>query len=325
MVDTVCYRQFATPLPFNNKTSGTDWKPSNQSGKTESGHKYQNETLKHVPTGLTIRFRAGRTEAEIQASLPKVLLGQNARLILSQKQLEAALTEVDRLVQQVATVSTPAKRFYRVDLVWQFKGKIHDFILAHQVIRHPEIDKLPINYHWQTILWKGDGMSISMYDKVLEQTGKPGNIVRVEMRFTKRKLKAELGNAKTPTILNFPRCYQVYRDKLVKFCPVTVHHLSKASDLLYFATKEKWEISGMLASDYLALNMSPKSATRMREQIQHLKLKRSKMDWKQTLPPGKPPHVRNCLFRGKGTAPQSAIKALPLIRADASITRGRFP
>ena len=102
-----------------------------------------------------------------EVSLPRLLFGDNYRLIDSQAQIDEAFHRADKIISQWAKPTKKTRRFTRVDLVWHFKANPpQEFLFAHQACNHPEVKKsvrvTRNNYTVNTVEWAGHAMRITV-------------------------------------------------------------------------------------------------------------------------------------------------------------------
>lgn len=71
-----------------------------------------------------------------RASLPRLLHGQNGKLIKNQGELDAALELLQNKAGEICDFNLLNFHFTRVNLVWHFRGDTADFILAHRHAHH---------------------------------------------------------------------------------------------------------------------------------------------------------------------------------------------
>ena len=237
--------------------------------------------LTHKTTGVRITLRDGWLYA--QASLPRVLFGTNRKMVFTPKQLSEALAKTLRLLKRILSIHGSKMEFTRVDLVWQIRINTKRFLYAHQNLRHPELHSLPVSYHGESLLWRGTGMSISAYDKVLKETGKRGHVMRVEVRLTKEKLKRELGKGVYPMGLDLAECYRCFREKILRFVPKPVLRLTKKTDFYALAAQEKWAINGVPVIDLLLDELDQTVARRIRRAIAGHQLTAYRIFWRRLL------------------------------------------
>jgi len=289
MIDTVeYYRDYISGKPSLKTPSG--WVRRNTRTKRNKIERSFTSFI-HKQTGMFVRFYDRRMV--VRVSLPRLLFTKNVRLISSQIQLEKALGMADTLTDQLATDSIITKIFRRVDLVWQVRGNMQDFILAHRLLKHPEIDKLAWVWQDETIMWAGREMSITMYDKFLSARKKSKNVIRVEIRFRGKKLKDELHNGMPVTKLDLLKCYSLFRRKVLCFYPRPFPDKSRLSieKILKLAIQEKWKIQKQPAFEYLIRGLSRK---RRREKIKNVTatlLKSYGIDWRREFPLNKLPQI----------------------------------
>jgi len=96
---------------------------------------------------------SGNHPWKVQVPLPRLLFGTNTKLIRSQKQIDEALTQLRNELNGLGKLQSSQLRFIRVDLPWQFRGEIQDFIFGHLTLTHPISRKLPSIIHFETIHW----------------------------------------------------------------------------------------------------------------------------------------------------------------------------
>jgi hypothetical protein len=244
--------------------------------------------LQHIATGLRAAIPPNCAFAIVEVSLPRISKPRrgNSDLITSDKEIQRAFRKIPGLVREVFDVpANSAFEIRRVDIAWQLKGRIQNFILGHWNLRHPEINKTARIYVDESIYWLGDEMLIRIYDKVLKDTKRPGNIVRVEVELKKRKLHAEFSPKATLQNLTCSNCLKVLRRKLRQFQPRAVVQIKSRGDFLYHAIVEKWKIKDRDASDFILNSYGhKKSRTRALKSVQRHKLKACKIDWQRLVP-----------------------------------------
>lgn len=251
------------------------------------GFKYE-----HRSTGL----RATGDENEIkwiEVSLPRLLFGHNGRLITSQKEIDLAMRMVSRLLKEIGVQQTALRYFTRVDLVWQFQGDPAAFIAAHRNCKHRSIRKEAGSFDNNSLFWQGSQMRVSMYDKVLEQTAKRGDVVRVEVQLRGKRLKSELSDDEYSNVtgLSFHDCYQAYRRILLGFRPAGLPKVGTVAELLALADRHGWTANGVRAFDLWARGKSAKQISRVRQQMDALRPEVHQIDWNKLLPVNSPPPI----------------------------------
>ncbi|MGN6555913.1 MAG: hypothetical protein ACTHLW_19570 [Verrucomicrobiota bacterium] len=287
MIDTVCYSQSHT---LKGGKLSKQWKKTPLHQTFASKFSIRSNVYLHSDSGLRFQY-FGKGKANIQVSLPRLLFGKNAKLISNQEELDAAFRHVDDLIEEIALPPfTSEREFSRIDLAWQVKGNIKDFIFAHRALTHPEIHKKPWIWQDETILWAGKEMSICFYDKTMQTEEEPGAFVRIEIRLKNDKLKKEFG--KSLKNLNFLKSYQIFRRKLIQFAPNPIPQISKQptkNEIFILAENYKWMVGPHeSAFEFLTKNYSEPRRKQKLKLVKATRLKAHRIDWGKELPLGKP-------------------------------------
>ena len=241
-------------------------------------------------SGIRARGPEGRV-LWIEGSLPRLLYGNNARLITTPDEMNEGLRRLRHKVRELGELQT-GNYFTRVDLVWQFRGRMEDFRVAHQYAKQKSIRKGTGHYDGQSLYWPGSKMRVRMYDKVLEQTGKPGDIVRVEVQLRGKPLKDELaGGADRVQELDFWDCYAAYRRILLGFCLPPLPRVPKIAKLLALGAKHGWNADGVPAFELWTLGKSPRQISRLRRELATLRPTVHHIDWAKMLPADQLPPI----------------------------------
>ena len=229
-----------------------------------------------------------------RVSLPKLLYGHNGRLVTTDTQVRLAFSQIiDDTSKFVNWVEPSPCYFTRVDLVWQFSGRITDFINAHRQIRHPMIRNKSIEYQGSSLTFPGKNCRISMYDKNLESHKIPGGIVRVEVQLQGPVLKRLIGDGCQPNMSNISieKCYAVYRKILTRFHPRRVFKPSNLAEFLSIGIKDNWQADGQPCFDIWASQKSPRQVSRMRSALKSVLPKVTQIDWHNLLPKNQLPEI----------------------------------
>ena len=201
MIDTVRYKQFrrySYPISLRDASVAPGSIPDFHVHRA-GWAKY---VVRHEKTCLRTVFCANEP-VKIEVSLSRVLFGHNGCLISRQTDITNALKKVDELLDKVSQCANPQRTFKRVDLVWQFKGDPAVFAGAHSNCRHPMIHTPTADHGNNGLEWKGSQIKILMYDKLLKQNRRLGNVVRLEVQFRGRPLTKLLGKGSPVTDLDF--------------------------------------------------------------------------------------------------------------------------
>lgn len=163
------------------------------------------------------------------------------------------------------------------------------------------IQRLPIDYGNNGLEWRGWRMNILMYDKILRETRKPGNIMRAEIQLSRERLIKELGSGQSVTVLKFNRCYRIFRGLIKKFnsvrtkkygvmpskkySTILVPRISNVIELIAFAEKRR----GIDLWPHFAINYkNQQSRNRKLKELRACKLKYFRLDWSKLLPKSGP-------------------------------------
>jgi hypothetical protein len=246
--------------------------------------------FKHRDTGL----RAIGDDVEVkkvEVSLPRVLHGSNGRLIKDASELDNALCRTLRIVRQLGIPTTLERYWFnRVDLVWHFKGRLADFVKAHWHLRHKRVRKQTGHYDGQSLYWPGNGFRVRMYDKELEMNGTPGEVVRVEVQLRGKRLYQLFGvESGQLTILDFAKCYEVYRNIVLEFQPAPLADVKGILEILAICERNGWNENGVGMLDLWARNKNPRYARHVRAKVGKIVLQRSTINWAELLPEAGPP------------------------------------
>ncbi|MBA2269126.1 MAG: hypothetical protein H0W20_00815 [Chthoniobacterales bacterium] len=158
------------------------------------------------------------------------------------------------------------------------------------------IHRPAIDYGNGGLEWRGS-TRITMYDKVLKQTKRPGNVIRLEVELRGKKLAQLLNSGIPVTSLDFRVCYGAYRRIVQMFRPIASPQCRDTLDLIAF-TAQRYSID--LWPHWKTVYKNRQSANRARRRLLGLKLSYYKIDW-ATLLPNSRPRVRIDVAKGKVT------------------------
>jgi len=226
-----------------------------------------------------------------RASLPRLLHGQNGKLLNSQTAVDAALNLLQQKAGEICNFNYDVDHFTRVDLVWQFCGDAADFILAHRNARHPRIRSGPSFYEARSMAFNGSELRIAIYDKMLERHKRNGDVVRVEVQLKGRVLKELLGNGDRVTRLDFQACYRAYRGILLGFQPSPITEVGSIAQFLALGEREGWQADGVPAFDLYTKGLCAKQISRLKRDMAACRAEVFKIDWSKLLPADGPPAV----------------------------------
>lgn len=216
---------------------------SRRFNKTEKRQQFGVDTgrmLMHRETGLRVAGSCLVPEW-LEVSLPRVYHGRNGLLLENDTEVYGALLQLEKLLRQVALISAPADlkpfaifaKITRLDLCWQFVGKIETWIQAFRYNKHPNVRRPTVQHNGSGLVFPGVGMHIRFYDKRKEVYRRPGDIVRVECQMRGSKLREfGLTNFEESFLGGFSRLWSIFKDIILKFNPDQLTEISTVAELL---------------------------------------------------------------------------------------------
>lgn len=140
----------------------------------------------HEKTGLRVGGPSHRP-AWVEVSLPRLVHPNNGYLISTEEQMRASVGRLEELAGEVSDLRLEDVR--RLDVVWQFEGQASAWVHALGTARIGKVRKEPRVFFGQSAEWVGKSFVARVYDKELEQSGHPGNVVRLEFELKKDSVK----------------------------------------------------------------------------------------------------------------------------------------
>lgn len=301
MIDTIRWRVFGNIYDLDITDLGTAWKV--YEGKTYERVQTDEDTYATLPlenirflhkeTGLRLQgvgtANCGRIET-LEVSLPKLLFGQNGRLITDQRQLDESICILRKLLGDVLgaefTKMTEA-HLTRVDLVWQYRRDPAKMIEDLSKVRHPQVRKANRVYQGESVNFPGRERFLRIYDKEKEQKGRRGEVTRIELQLRGKALKDDLARKDRVTIkdLKFDTCYKAYRDFLMRFEPLKKIDLQKTIELLAWAVRNDAKGNdGQMLFDLWAEGKSDRHIRRTRAKIEQVNFKYRQWTFGDLLP-----------------------------------------
>jgi hypothetical protein len=208
----------------------------------------------------------------VKVSLPRVLFRTNGTLIVDQRQVEEALRLTGEILAEISTPIVPIDHFTRVDLVWQFRIDPGDCVLAYRQAIHTRIRKEARVYGRRSISWQGKHLSVRMYDKLLELTRRPGNILRVEVELHGGILREYMTGGKTSlSRLDFANGYAAYRAVLADLDPSPLPRISTTTELLAFSDACSWDFNDCSLLEIWALGGNAEHVLRVKNEVSALR------------------------------------------------------
>ena len=140
-------------------------------------------------------------------------------------------------------------------------------------------------------------MRLSMYDKQYKRLSTPGDITRVEIQLSKKKLRQLLGNqGEKVTELDFNSCYRVFRNQLITFAPSV--EVDSPRDIYegLALLEQRVTAHGLPSPSELLLSTMPSRTGRdWRKKITAAQLRHENFQWEHVLPIDHPPEVINAM------------------------------
>jgi hypothetical protein len=253
-----------------------------------------------LPNMEEVRFRhfpsrpnSLRSSFLVETSLPKLLFGNNARLLKSQSDLDAAMSKAKDAFQAFLPVVWQP-RFTRVDLCWNYRCDPIKFLLAHESSNHPQIMGYTCSYRNKAqrtgITWKGSELLIRFYDKSRDAKAAGfffNKLIRVEVELHGQRLRTffSANPKKSLTQLNLESCYRVFRRILKNFPqPRPIPILEGWHDLALAAQQK-----GVPVFEILEKKLGEQTLRKLRNYIARRQIRYFKVDWDWMLPQQFPP------------------------------------
>ncbi len=180
-------------------------------------------TATHSKLGITFGFYKNKL-VFVSASLPRVLFGSNARHLLNQADIDAALEAMLVILDEVADIRAVVQyaRFTRLDLVRALPVPLADVKRTLRYARHPGFRGEGI-VRDNSVFYDGTNVGIIFYDKQRkEKLPAIGTETRCEIRLKNPKAIARYPGIVGPGLsINFNAAYAAYREELGKFPAIT--------------------------------------------------------------------------------------------------------
>jgi hypothetical protein len=285
MVDTVkC--TFASAkwleLPPGWKQATSRYDKSSHEALYDSGRR--SRRCSHEATGLQVGGNEkGATWFEV--SIPRLANGDNALLLTSEIELDAAKMEVGRTIRQVCEFlqNESTAIAVRTDVVLYIPVPLADTMAAHRSSRHPKISKNASEYVGESLRFKGANRICRMYSSDLLKHRRTGHSTRVEWQLRTSALQRDFGKIVRWPELNLEDCYQVYRNLCLGFDVAEVVSLNSIHSFLALAEKNGWRHQGIPVVE-LYCRSRPTTANKIRKKISACRSQVFNFSWDQFLP-----------------------------------------
>ncbi len=215
-------------------------------------------------------------------SLPRALFGCNSRVIASQNAINRAVSRVSDILDEITHPPASQPVYTRLDLVWQVKGDIRQFILAYKHALTPFVHTGAAVYTDSSLRWEGTGFLLQMYDKILQVAKSPGKIVRIEAQLRGKRLVSLMG--KRIKHLDFKDLYAKYREILLSLNQTPVPKLHTLSHILAFC-----ERNGIDAVSFWSIGKNPAVVRRKKKEIAAIQIEYLRLDMAALFPVFVPP------------------------------------
>ena len=276
----------------------TGWTSKEYVAFDQMGHARGVRNVQHVDTGLRIMGSTCDAD-EVEVSLPRVLHGDNGRLLATPEDLGQAVQKTMDLLGSV--LDRPrVSHFTRCDLVWQFEGDPLDWINALRRAKHPRVRKAGHEFFDESLHWPGKEVHGRLYDKGKECGKDPGKIVRFEWQLRGSALAKALGTegkVRMAEVLDFKREYSEYRKLVTAFeRRVLVKPRGLAEFFVYCDTQGWVDENGRNALAVYSSSKSDRTKRRLLLDYQRAKFGDSSvvvLDLGELLPLDHPPRVVN--------------------------------
>jgi hypothetical protein len=236
------------------------------------------------PVKLTdgVRFwHDGEGNCKVEAELPKLLWGHNGCLLASQENIDVSVAKLRAVVLQYVEFSSWQLVF--IDLVWQFRTRPADVILAHQWLRFRGVKKLPsLLYGDKEISWRGARLMLKFYDKAK-------GVLRVELRLAGAQLRKRID---ADALLDFTELYRVFRTEVLKLSPIQLPEARKHSTAEIIA-KLPLKLQNEVVLTYQQ-GRTARAVSGFKRDVSIARIKRVGWNLCDLLPANNPPPPVNC-------------------------------
>lgn len=255
--------------------------------------------FQHKVSGLRLFGVSPGYFESLEVSLPRLLHGRNDRLISSQEHLDLAIWRLVSLLGSVGVCHVCADRVTRADLVWNFPGRIQDFVAALRQVPHPLVRGKQREFFDTGLDWLGSTDKVTLYDKAVESGVEGVSLPRLEYRLRSRSCQKRLPHrmdviegpprAQVP-IFDFGALYRLYRDLCLEFQPRKIlTGALTARQLVALFALAGMEYEGEPISS-LCRRMFPRATWfRFRADMRSLSPVYSQLDFAALLPEDQPP------------------------------------
>ncbi len=246
----------------------------------------------HVIFGIFITGYSD-TITSVKVSLPRLIHGDNARLIENQEQVDTAIDSLFHVLSDIANTTSGIEYYTRVDLCWQFHFPPDRLIRAHRNCRFPRCRRPNTRFRDRSASWDYEGKRFAMYDKTLERENRNGDISRIEIQLSNAPLRRYLANGRDQVAeLDFNLCYRAYRDLMITFAPsVEVDAPRDIYEAIAILEEEAAENGTTSPMDLILQCLNTRTASDWRRKVTAAQLRREQFQWETVLPESGPPEA----------------------------------
>lgn len=275
-------------------------------GKESGEESVDSLFLVHQASGLRVWGTKSGPQF-LECSLPRQVYPSNGYLLETQDQVDGAHARAVRRVADVVDVETLGA-YTRVDTVWQFEGDPAGWVRSLSGVRWPYSRKAPRSFFMQSVDWMGDRVGLRIYDKSLEQCGKPGDVVRVELQANAKALRCNREKCADLPVnrlrtgeswLHVPLLYSWYRghvQRLPVFNVAPVGERLSIYGMLAILQAEEIKIRGIDPVEFWLQGRAPSTARRTRAMVASSLLRDLvRVDMNDLLPEDRLPPVVHCI------------------------------
>ena len=306
MIDTVRGRVARPWLKGILENPPEGWEIREGSIMDHEGNTRPHRTAWHIKTGLWLKGDDISTHV-IQVSLPRLVFDENIQLLKSQEDIDHGIQKMRILMREVMEIDC-IPRWTRIDMVWNFKGNINDYIACFQNSKHPRVRSAVRVYQGESISWKGKQVEIQIYDKLKEkgatEIAKDGEtIVRAEIRQKVSPDKLHSKGQEQPFSLicepclggykpNFAKAYTFYRNSMVQLSPKSIPLMCSRSPMdfiAYLQADQLTDTQGVPLVDIYLRGKSRATKYRTMREIKNRVIQHKYINFHQILPEEEPP------------------------------------
>lgn len=279
MIDTLRVRLEAKDW----KEAPSGWKASHNSGTNllldGTEEQFSSTLYQHEETGLRIGGSA-QCPRWAEISLPKLIHGSNG-ILLKESECDRSARLLRGLIEQ--SVNAPEYlEPARIDLVGQFAGDLREWNSALRRVPHNKVRRAGLEFFDSGLVWPGKYLHARLYDKGLEQSGKPSNVVRLE--FQTRSGVIPQGVVSAGLKINYGTGYKSYRRFCTGFAPRTVPKVTKVVELLAWCESCDFKFEGLTPAEVYFASFSIRQQRRLRRALAEVRLRYFKIDWEKLVP-----------------------------------------